>query len=421
MSVNHELDEDGEEEKKTKTMPLEGVKVIDLSRAMAGPFCTMMLADLGAQVIKIEPPAGDETRAWGPPFMGKESTYFLSVNRNKKSIVIDLRKEKGVEIVKNLTKKSQVLVENYRPGTTEKLGISYERMRKINPTLIYCSISGFGQSGPSREKPGYDIIALATSGMMSITGEPGRPPVKMGVPVSDICAGMYGAYAITTSLYRQEKDQSTNSTKVPQGTYIDVSMFEGQISWLTHQASAYFATGENPEPTGSSHPSIAPYQAFRASDDKYFIIAVGNDELWKKFCDSLGISQLKDDERFVSNSSRVKNKLELERELSKVFSSDSSENWISKISIAGVPCSPINRLDEVFTDPQVISRKMVLECEHPTAGKIKQLGIPYHFSDYEFSIRSPPPILGEHAKEILSDLGYTDSDISELRSGQVVS
>jgi crotonobetainyl-CoA:carnitine CoA-transferase CaiB-like acyl-CoA transferase len=414
---------EGEYEAKTTrpSPPLEGIKVIDLTRAMAGPFCTMMLADMGAEVVKIEPPpSGDETRAWGPPFIGKESTYFLSVNRNKKSIVIDLRKEKGVEIIKRLAKKSHVLVENYRPGTTEKLGINYESLSEINPSLVYCSISGFGQTGPSREKPGYDIIALASSGMMSITGEPGRPPVKMGVPVSDICAGMYGAYAITTSLYRQEEERSRGE-KESRGTYIDVSMFEGQISWLTHQASAYFATGENPEPTGSSHPSIAPYQAFRASDGKYFIVAVGNDELWKRFCDCLDLSKLTNDERFASNSARVKNKHDLEQELSKVLSSDSSANWISKISSAGVPCSPINKLDDVFSDPQVTSRNMVLETEHTTAGRIKQLSIPYHFSDYEFQIRSPPPILGEQTNEILSELGYSNPEISELRNGQVVS
>jgi crotonobetainyl-CoA:carnitine CoA-transferase CaiB-like acyl-CoA transferase len=396
-------------------MPLEGVRVIDLTRAMAGPFCTMMLADLGAQVIKIEPPGGDETREWGPPFLGKESTYFLSVNRNKKSIVIDLRKEKGVELIKRLAKKSHVLVENYRPGTTTKLGINYEKLREINRSMVYCSISGFGQTGPSKEKPGYDIIALASSGMMSITGEPGRPPVKIGVPVSDICAGMYAAYAITSSLYRQERDAANT-----EGSYIDVSLFEGQISWLTHQASAFFATGENPEPMGSSHTSIAPYQAFRAGDGAYFILAVGNDELWKKFCDSIGISKLKGDPRFVTNSLRVKNKLSLEQELSKVFSKDGSDAWVSKISSAGVPCSPINKLDQVFRDPQVLARKMVVECEHPTAGRIKQLGVPYHFSDYEFEVRSPPPLLGQHTNEILSDLGYSNPEISELRSNQVV-
>jgi crotonobetainyl-CoA:carnitine CoA-transferase CaiB-like acyl-CoA transferase len=408
----------------TSKMPLRGVRVLDLTRAMAGPFCSMMLADLGADVVKVEPPGGDETRLWGPPFIGEESTYFLSVNRNKKSIVVDLRKEKGVEIVKGLARNSHVLVENYRPGTTEKLGINYEKMKRVNPELIYCSISGFGQTGPDREKPGYDLIAFATSGMMSITGEPGRPPVKVGVPVSDICAGMYAAYAIMSSLYKQEIEKShrrsTRKNPVTRGDYIDVSMLEGQISWLTHQASGYFATGNNPEPLGSSHPSIAPYQAFRGSEGKYFIIAVGNDDLWKKFCDALSISELRDDPRFISNPKRVENKIQLEKELSKVFSSDSSLNWIQKISSVGVPCCPINKLDEVFKDPQVISRKMVLECEHPSAGKIKQLGLPYHFRDFEFRVRFPPPLLGEHTSEILSGLGYSAPMIEGLKTDQIV-
>ena len=417
-------DSTSDNEQRKTGLPLEGVKVLDLTRAMPGPYCTMMLADLGADVIKIEPPGGDETRLWGPPFIGEESTYFLSVNRNKKSIVIDLRKEEGVEIIRRLAASSQVLVENYRPGTTEKLGISYPEVKKVNPSIVYCSISGFGQTGPSKEKPGYDIIAFAASGVMSITGEPGRPPVKMGVPVSDICAGMYGAYAIMTALYRQERDKALyppqGSETSPRGEYIDVSMFEGQVSWLTHQASAYFATGENPEPLGSMHPSIAPYQAFKGSDGKYFVIAVGNDVLWKKFCDAVGVPQLKDDERFVSNSSRVKNRSELVTQLANIFSRATADDWIEKTSSVGVPCGPINRLGEVFKDPQVASRKMVLECEHPTAGKIKQIGIPYHFDNFEFAVRSPPPLLGEHTGKILTALGFTQSEVDQLKKGQVV-
>ena len=405
--------------------PLSGVRVIDLTRAMAGPFCTMMLGDMGAEVVKIEPPNGDETREWGPPFVGEESTYFMSVNRNKRSIVIDLRKERGLEILLSLVRKSQVLVENYRPGTTDKLGIGYEKLHRLNPNLIYCSVSGFGQTGPYRQKPGYDIIAFATSGMMSITGEPGRPPVKMGVPVSDICAGMYAAYAIAVSLFNQTLRNSlqtkTSSQTVPaKGTHIDVSMLEGQISWLTHQASSFFATGKNPEPLGSSHPSIAPYQAFKGKDGEYFIVAVGNDDLWRKFCDAIDAPALKNDPRFGTNPTRVAHKPELELDLSQVFSKDTATSWLEKISNAGVPCGPINKLDKVFTDPQVLSRDMVIECEHSTVGKIKQLGIPYHFSDFDFAIRSAPPILGQNTDEILSDLGYDKSEISELRSAKVV-
>ncbi|MHB1909133.1 MAG: CaiB/BaiF CoA transferase family protein [Nitrososphaerales archaeon] len=394
--------------------PLSDVKVLDLTRAMSGPFCTMMLADLGAQVIKVEPPGGDETRLWGPPFIGKESTYFLSINRNKKSIVIDLRKEKGLEIVNKLARGSDVLVENFRPGTTEKLGINYEKIRFVNPDIVYCSISGFGQTGPSREKPGYDIITFATSGMMSITGEAKRPPVKVGVPVSDICAGMYGAYAIMSSLYKRERDSKQK------GAYIDVSMLEGQISWLTHQASAYFATGENPEPLGSMHPSIAPYQAFKASDESYFILAVGNDELWKRFCAAIGSNELEKDQRFKSNPERVRNRIELEKTLSGIFATQPSQKWIERISAVGVPCCPINKLDQVFSDPQVKERKMVLESDHPTAGKIKQLGLPYHFDQFEFRVRSPPPLLGEHSEEVLSSLGYSESEVEDLKKLDVV-
>jgi crotonobetainyl-CoA:carnitine CoA-transferase CaiB-like acyl-CoA transferase len=394
--------------------PLSDVKVLDLTRAMSGPFCTMMLADLGAQVIKVEPPGGDETRLWGPPFIGKESTYFLSINRNKKSIVIDLRKEKGLEIVNKLARGSDVLVENFRPGTTAKLGINYEKIRLVNPDIVYCSISGFGQTGPSREKPGYDIITFATSGMMSITGEAKRPPVKVGVPVSDICAGMYGAYAIMSSLYKRERDSKQK------GAYIDVSMLEGQISWLTHQASAYFATGENPEPLGSMHPSIAPYQAFKASDESYFILAVGNDELWKRFCAAIGSNELEKDQRFKSNPERVRNRIELEKTLSGIFATEPSQKWIERISAAGVPCCPINKLDQVFSDPQVKERKMVLESDHPTAGKIKQLGLPYHFDQFEFRVRSPPPLLGEHSEEVLSSLGYSESEVEDLKKSDVV-
>jgi crotonobetainyl-CoA:carnitine CoA-transferase CaiB-like acyl-CoA transferase len=410
--------QDSIDELSTGRAPLHGITVLDLSRAMAGPFCTMMLADMGANVIKVEPPSGDETRAWGPPFIGKESTYYLSINRNKKSIVVDLRKEKGVEIIKRMALKSQVVVENYRPGTTEKLGIDYESLKKVNPALVYCSISGFGQTGPYKERPGYDIVALAMSGMMSITGELGRPPVKMGVPVSDICAGMYAAYSIVSSLYKMEINAGNQDGR--NGTHIDVSMLEGQISWLTHQASGYFATGINPQPTGSSHPSIAPYQAFRGSDGNYFIVAVGNDDLWRKFCDCLEANDLRDDSRFSSNPSRVNNRTELEQELSTTFSKDVAENWVRKISEAGVPCCPINKLDNVFEDPHVIYRRMVLEIDHPTAGKIKQLGIPYHFDDYEFSIRSPPPLLGENTDSILTNLGYSGLEMKHLRAEQVV-
>lgn len=391
--------------------PLEGVRVLDLTRALAGPFCTMMLADLGADVVKVEPPGeGDETRKWGPPFVNGESAYFMSINRNKRSIVLDLKSDKGLQILWKLVKKSDVFVENFRPGTTSRLGVDYEHMNKLNPSIIYCSISGFGQSGPDREMPGYDLVLFARSGMMSITGEEGRPPVKAGVPVSDIGGGMYAAFAITSALYRR----GTRSV----GEFIDVSLLEGQISWLTHQAGSYFATGVSPRRMGSAHPSIAPYQAFKAKDD-FFVIAVGNDDLWHRFCRAIDRPELDRDERFKSNPERVRWRLRLEEILSAIFATDTAENWLKKLAQAGVPGGPINSLDRAFVDPQVTTRKMVLEINHPKAGKVKQLNVPFKFKDFNFEVRRPPPVLGEHTSEILSELGYSNSSIDKLKTSKI--
>lgn len=390
----------------------EGVKVVDLTRALAGPFCTMMLADLGAEVIKVEaPPGGDESRAWGPPFINGESTYFMSINRNKKSVLLNLKSLEGRRAFMRLVEKADVLVENFRPGTTEKLGIDYGSMSKLNRGLIYCSISGFGQTGPRKDQPGYDIIAFALSGMMSITGEEGRPPVKMGVPVSDIGAGMYAAFAIAASLFRR--------ASTGEGERIDVSLLEGQISWLTYQAACYFATGVNPVRLGSAHLTIAPYQAFKAKDD-YFVVAVGNDDLWRSFCGALGLQRLRDDRLFSTNPKRVENRIKLEKELNSVFKTRAVGHWIRKLQQAGVPCSAINTLDEAFADPQVVSRKDVVEVEHPKAGRIKQLGLPYKFSDFEFEVKSPPPMLGEHTEEVLKSLGYSTAEIDRMRQRGVI-
>ncbi|MEM0075793.1 MAG: CaiB/BaiF CoA-transferase family protein [Conexivisphaerales archaeon] len=391
---------------------LKGVKVVDLTRALAGPFCTMMLADLGAEVVKVEPPpSGDEARLWGPPFLGGESTYFMSVNRNKRSIVLDLRNDVGKEVARRLLSLADVVVENFRPGTTKKLGIDYDTVKSYNPKVIYCSISGFGQTGPYRELPGYDIIAFAMSGMMSITGEAGRPPVKMGVPVADIGAGMFAAYAIASALFRRER------TGI--GEYIDVSLLEGQIFWLTYQAGYYFATLKDPERLGSAHLSIAPYQAFRARDG-YFIIAAGNDEHWRRLCDVLELNSLKEDTRFKSNPDRVKNRTELEKILSSVFVKDSARNWVEKISKAGVPCCVINSISDVFADEHVKARQVVMEIEHKKAGRIKQLNIPYRFNNYTFKISKAPPTLGEDTEEILKELGYSKAEIESMKKSLAI-
>lgn len=392
--------------------PLAGVKVLDLTRALAGPFCTMMLADLGADVIKVEPPGrGDETREWGPPFLKGESTYFMSVNRNKRSIVLDLKSKKGVEVLRKLAASSDVLVENFRPGTSERLGIGYGSIKKLNPKIVYCSISGFGQTGPYKDRPGYDLVVFASSGMMSITGEEGRPPVKAGVPVSDIGGGMYAAYAIVSSLYGRSRSGL--------GEYIDVSLLEGQISWLTHQAGSYFATGRDPVKLGSAHPSIAPYQAFRARDH-YFVVAVGNDELWHSFCKAISQPQLDRDPRFKSNPLRVKNRRQLERILSRIFATDTADGWVRKLDSAGIPGSAINSLSKVFSDPHVLARRLVVESKHPRAGKVKQLAMPFRLESFNFTVKRPPPILGEHTVDVLAEAGYNRAGIKRLVSSGVV-
>jgi formyl-CoA transferase/CoA:oxalate CoA-transferase len=324
--------------------------------------------------------------------------------------VLDLKSPPGLEALQRLAKDSDVFVENFRPGTTSKLRVDYDAISKLNPNIIYCSISGFGQSGPYRERPGYDLVLFARSGMMSITGEEGRPPVKAGVPVSDIGGGMYAAFAISSALYRR--------TRNGVGEFIDVSLLEGQISWLTHQAGLYFATGKNPVRMGSAHPSIAPYQAFKGKDD-YFVVAVGNDDLWHRFCRAISHEELDGDERFKSNPERVRLRIQLEGILSRIFAQDTAENWLRKLERAGIPCGPINHLDRAFSDPQSRSRRVVLMTRHPKAGRLNQLNVPYRFRNFVFNIKRPPPLLGQHTVEILAEAGYQKSKIEKLLASRV--
>jgi len=391
---------------------LEGIKVLDLSRALAGPYCTMMLADMGAEVIKLEMPGkGDDSRSYGPPFVEGESAYFMSVNRNKKSLTLNMKSERSTEIIHRLIKQSDVLVENFRPGVMKRLGLGFQRVKEMNLQIIYCSISGFGQDGPYRMLPGFDQVMQGMGGIMSITGEPGGPPIKVGVAIADISGGMFAAYGILVALYNREKRG--------RGQMIDVSLLDCQVALLTYQAGAYFASGEIPQPVGSGHPVIVPYQAFKAKD-VYFNIAAGNDKLWKMLCKAIGLEKAIDDPKFATNAKRVENREEIVKVISDIIITKNGEEWLKILTDAGVPCGPIYTMDKIFTDPQVLHRQMLKKLDHPKVGKVKVTGVPIKLSDTPGEVETAPPILGQHTQEILTELGFSDQDIKKLRQEKVI-
>mgnify|MGYP001178163561 CR=1 FL=1 len=392
----------------TRTGPLHGVTVVDLTRVMTGPYCTMMLGDLGADVIKVEQPGkGDDTRHWGPPFVGGEASYFLTANRNKRSIAIDLKSEGGREVLWRLIDRADVLVENFSPGTIDRLGFGHEAALARNPGLIYASISGFGQTGPSRARTAYDLIVQGMSGMMSITGPEGGPPTKLGVPIADIAAGMFTAFAIAGALYARERDPERN------GQYIDTSMLGGQIALLTYQAGIWFTTGEVPRMLGNRHPIITPYDTF-ATADGYVNIAVGNDAIWARFCDALGLVAERDDPRFRTNADRTAHRAELYAILDAVLGTLTTAQVVARLDAAAVPCGPIQAIDEVFADPQVADQELVMTAPHATLGEVTLTGFPYHFHGTPRQVRHGPPVLGEHTREVLAEAGYDRARIEEL-------
>jgi formyl-CoA transferase len=373
----------------------------------------MLLGDLGAEVIKVERPGlGDDTRAWGPPFVGGESAYYLCANRNKKSLTVNLKAPAGQDIIRQLARMSDVLVENFRVGELATLGLGYEDLKPLNPGLVYCSITGYGQTGPDKDLPGYDFIIQGRGGVMSITGEPEGEPMKVGVAVVDITAGLFAANAIQAALLAR--------SRTGRGQAVDIALLDAQVAWLANVASSYLMSGQRPQRFGNAHPTIVPYQTFRARDG-YFCLAVGNDGQWRNLCEVLQHPELARDGRFATNPQRVQHREELIARLQDIFATDSIAVWLRKIAAAGVPCGPVQTLDQVFTDPQVLARSMVWTVPHPTAGEVRFVGSPLKLSEAPVSSSAPPPLLGEHTYEVLTGLlGYTPEYVDRLRAEGVV-
>jgi crotonobetainyl-CoA:carnitine CoA-transferase CaiB-like acyl-CoA transferase len=382
--------------------PLQGIRVIDLTRVLSGPFCTMTLSDLGAEVIKIEPPGGDDTRQWGPPFVSGESTYYLSTNRGKKSIILDLKTDRDKQVLWDLISTADIVAENFRPGTLAKLGFGWEEIHRRYPSVILVSISGYGQTGPWTSRPGYDLIAQGEGGLMSVTGEEGRPPVKVGFSIADLGAGMWAVIGALAALRAREQTGT--------GDHIDVSLLETVVAWQTYHAEAYLVAGQVPRALGSAHPTIAPYQTFEASDG-YFNLAVGNDALWNRLCNVLDAEGSQDrwyrEPSYARNADRVPVREALAQRFNAIFRKRPRNEWLKLFTEAGIPAGSVDSVAETFENPQLEARGLVQQVEHPTIGRIPMVKTPITFTHAELAPPTAPPLLGADTRSILQDLGYT--------------
>lgn len=392
--------------------PLSGVRVIDVTQIMAGPFCTMLLGDMGADVIKIEKPdGGDDIRRSGPPFVAGDSAAFLNIGRNKRSVVIDIKTPEGAKIVRRLARTADIFVQNLRPGRIEGFGLGYDGLRAVNPSIVYATITGYGRTGPYKDKPGFDLMAQGMSGIMGVTGHPGQPPVKVSVPITDLNAGLFTAFGVLAAY--------VNRLKTGTGQHVDSSLLEAGVAYTFWESAIYFATGSPPGPNGSAHQLSAPYQALPTSDG-YLTIGGATQSNWERLCRAVGRAELLSDPRFAANADRMANRAALERTLSETFMTRTTAHWLGVLDRAGVPCGPINDMSQVYADPQVIARDMVVDIDHPTAGAIRNVGIPVKFSETPGTVRRPPPRLGEHTHEVLVEFGYTADEIAALERQGIV-
>ena len=391
--------------------PLENIKVVDLTRTLAGPFCTQNLADMGADVVKIEEPNdGDETRKW-PPIWNGESTQFLSFNRNKRSLSVNLKSDEGLAIVKKLAAGADIMIESFRAGTLARFGLGYDDIRAVNPDIIYCTISGYGRTGPMASKPGYDLIIQAYSGLMHLTGEPDGAPQRVGFSLVDLFTGMLAFGSIVTALYHRDQ--------TGEGQLIDAALLDGQVAAMSYHATGYIGTGVEPHRLGSGHPSLVPYQSFPASDG-YFILGVANPNLWERFCHAIGHPELKDDPKFATNPDRVAHRAEMIDLLNGIFATNTVAHWVKVIDDAGVPVGPINKTSDVVADAQVKARDMFLPIDHPNVPDLRVPNSPIKLQGTPARLRRPPPLLGQHNDEVLAELGYAAADIAVLKNAGVI-